>query len=59
MLEYVIVGLLAAILLGLVLLGISLRKRKGIAEIDSTKLGEDISAKIRDDVSKAVRETVS
>ena len=59
MLDYVIVGLLAAILLGLVLLGISLRKRKEIAEIDSTKLSEDISAKIRDDVSKAVRETVS
>jgi len=55
----VIVGLLVVILLGLVFLGISLKKRKEIAEIDSTKLSEDISAKIRDDVSKAVLETVS
>lgn len=59
MLEYVIVGLLVAILLGLVFLGILLRKRKEIVEIDSTKLSEDISVKIREDVSKAVRETVS
>ncbi len=59
MLEYVIVGLLIAILLGLVFLGILLRKRKEIVEIDSTKLSEDISVKIREDVSKAVRETVS
>lgn len=59
MLEYVIVGLLVAILLGLVFLGILLRKRKEIVEIDSTKLSEDISVKIRGDVSKAVRETVS
>ena len=59
MLEYVIVALLVTILLGLILLGISLRKRKEIAEIDSTKLSEDISARIREDVSKAVRETVS
>jgi predicted Holliday junction resolvase-like endonuclease len=59
MLEYVIVGLLVVILLGLVLLGISLRKRKETAEIDATKLSEDISARIKEDVSKAVRETVS
>ncbi len=59
MLEYVIVGLLVAILLGLIFLGILLRKRKEIVEIDSTKLSEDISVKIREDVSKAVRETVS
>lgn len=59
MLEYVIVGLFMAILLGLVILGILLRKRKEMIEIDATKLSEDISAKIREDVSKAVRETVS
>ena len=59
MLEYVIVGLLIAILLGLAFLGISLKKRKEAIEIDSTKLSEDISAKIREDVSKAVRETIS
>ena len=59
MLEYVIVGLLIAILLGLAFLGISLEKRKEAIEIDSTKLSEDISAKIREDVSKAVRETIS
>jgi hypothetical protein len=57
MLEYVIVGLLVTILLGLVLLGISLRKRK--VGIDLTKLSEGISAKIREDIAKAVRETVS
>ncbi|RJS68334.1 hypothetical protein CW714_10315 [Methanophagales archaeon] len=59
MLEYVIVGLLVTILLGLVLLGISLRKRKEAVGIDLTKLSEGISAKIKEDISKAVRETVS
>lgn len=59
MLEYVIVGLLVVILLGLALLGISLKKRKEVKEIDTTKLSEDISARVREDVSKAVRETVS
>jgi predicted Holliday junction resolvase-like endonuclease len=59
MLEYLIVVLLVVILLGVVFLGISLRKRKETAEIDATKLSEDISARIREDVSKAVRETVS
>jgi len=59
MLEYVIVGLLLAILLGLVLLGISLKKRKEEVEIDLTKLSESVAAKIREDISKAVRETVS
>ena len=59
MLEYVIVGLLVTILLGLVLLGISLRKRKEAVGIDLTKLSEGISAKIKEDISKVVRETVS
>ena len=59
MLEYLIEGLLVVILLVVVFLYISLKKRKEIAGIDQTKLSGDISAKIRDDISKAVRETVS
>ena len=56
---YVILGLLVAILVGVVLLGISLRKRKEAVGIDATRLSEDIAARIKEDVSKAVRETVS
>ena len=48
-----------AILVGVVLLGISLRKRKEAVGIDATRLSEDIAARIKEDVSKAVRETVS
>ena len=56
---YVILGLLVAILVGVVLLGISLRKRKEAVGIDATRLSEDIAARIKEEVSKAVRETVS
>ena len=35
---YVILGLLVAILVGVVLLGISLRKRKEAVRIDATRL---------------------
>ncbi len=58
MLEYVIIGLLVTILLVLVILGISLRRRETVA-VDTTKLSEDISTRLREDVSRAVREAVS
>ena len=56
---YVILGLLVAILVGVVLLGISQRKRNEAVGIDATRLSEDIAARIKEEVSKAVRETVS
>ena len=54
---HVILGLLVAILVGVVLL--SLRKRKEAVGIDATRLSEDIAVRIKEEVSKAVRETVS
>ena len=56
---YVILGLLVAILVGVVLLGISQRKRNEAVGIDATRLSEDIAARIKEEVSKAVRETVN